>query len=113
MPLLTIGKSINIRERVLSHFSSDTESPNSKIKLWPFKGPIIISDGVNEKEHFLIDKWCFVGRLNEHDDIDSVNFKEINFDMDTYKILKRYLFAGNNFKNIREFTNTTIKRIDF
>lgn len=79
---------------------------SSKIKRWPFAGPIIISDGVEEKDHFMIDKWCFIGRVSDEQDFENINFQEINFDMDTYKILKRHLLTGDNFKNIREFTNT-------
>lgn len=63
---------------------------NSKIKSWPYKGPIIIKE-VNEnsgkEEQFLIRNWCVVQRI----DGENEKLEDLEFDLDAYKILKRFL----------------------
>ncbi|HVZ58848.1 MAG TPA: exonuclease domain-containing protein [Patescibacteria group bacterium] len=68
----------------------------SKIKPWPYNGPIIIEENneqTGKRELFLIDKWCYLG--NSKEDVfgsqDSTSLP-YNFDLDTYKILLRYIF---------------------
>ncbi len=78
---------------------------NSKIKQWPFAGPILIQDGAgSEKDCFVVDKWCFLGSLNKEDDLSEFKFEEMNFDLDTYKILKRYLLSLKSSKMIKEIS---------
>ncbi|MBI2593094.1 GIY-YIG nuclease family protein [Candidatus Daviesbacteria bacterium] len=71
---------------------------NSKIKSWPYKGPIIIKE-VNEhsekEEQFLIDNWCLVQKK----DSEYQNLEGLEFDYDVYKILKRFLL-----RNPHQFT---------
>lgn len=65
---------------------------SSRIKPWPFPGPIAIEEThpTGEKTaRFIIDKWCL---------LDS---KEAIFDLDTYKILYRYLKNPNNIKKVK------------
>lgn len=59
-----------------------------KIKMWPFKGPIVIKDH-GAKKSFIVDKW----RLIEEE-------KQNSFDLDTYKILVRYILNPTNQKYI-------------
>lgn len=62
----------------------------TKIKSWPYKGPIIINelDPTQEKEEqFLINNWCIVQKK----DGDNQNLEDLEFDYDIYKILKRFL----------------------
>jgi len=77
-----------------------------KIKPWPFNGPIMITERNNladKVECFLIDKWCYVGKSSS-DSLDVVTDSKnpIQFDVDIYKILKRYLSVPGNVKNVRE-----------
>lgn len=63
----------------------------TKIKDWPFKGPIGIREKSSKEEVFVIDKWCVLGTLkSEADGLDSIS-QEYFFDTDTYKILNNYL----------------------
>jgi len=77
---------------------------NSHIKPWPFKGPIVISER-NEIEGttdaFLIDKWCFLGSISS-DSLENELYSsyEMNFDLDTYKILASFLRSKNSFNQI-------------
>ncbi|MCL4397883.1 exonuclease domain-containing protein [Patescibacteria group bacterium] len=54
---------------------------NSRIKHWPFKGPRLLEN------KYLVDNWCLVGE---------------DFDLDTYKILQRYL--RNQRRQIRTYS---------
>jgi DNA polymerase III subunit epsilon len=55
-----------------------------KLKQWPFSSPIVIHNKL------LIDKWCIVTEDQEY-----------NFDVDTYKILSRFVFEDKNQKYIK------------
>ncbi len=87
----------------------------TKIRPWPFQSPIIIQekDDINKSfESFLIDKWCYLGSVkSDGTNFDQINKQEVSFDVDTYKILLRYLSQLKNQKNIKLFqkTSTPIK----
>lgn len=69
---------------------------NSKIKPWPYKGPIIIkevSEAGEKEEQFLIDNWCVVQR----EEGETENLEGLKFDYDIYKILKRFLYRSSPF----------------
>ncbi len=79
------GKELNLKYnlRFIQAFQ------HSKIKQWPFDGPIVIreADEWGEKHQtFVIDRWCLV---NE-------DGTATPFDVDTYKILVRYIFDTKN-----------------
>lgn len=92
-------KALNYNLRFLTAFG------RTKIKSWPYRGAIIIEERQEldgKTEYFLVDKWCFLGTVS----LDSNgSFKETNqpysFDLDTYKILVRYLNSPKNEKRIR------------
>lgn len=75
----------------------------TKIKDWPFNGPIGIKEqpayrqaGHQKEEVFIVDKWCILGKLkNDFQSLEDIN-KEYLFDSDTYKILNRYLRSNND-----------------
>lgn len=63
----------------------------TKIKNWPFKGPIAIKEKSSKEEIFIIDKWCVLGTLKDSSQsLDDIS-RDYSFDTDTYKILTRYL----------------------
>lgn len=65
----------------------------NKIKPWPFNGPIAIKETSEQKEEptvLMVNKWCLVEQDSQ----------EMQFDMDTYKILYRYLNDQRNYRNI-------------
>lgn len=80
---------------------------NTKVKRWQFDGPILvkekndlISDGETNEEIHVIDKWCYLGSLNnENDRLEDIS-REYKFDWDTYKILRRYLLRPDNLRRI-------------
>jgi hypothetical protein len=65
-----------------------------RLRAWPYKGPIVIKEEVDEYEGtaYVIDKWCvyktilYTGDFMEESEAD-----EIAFDYDSYKILARHL----------------------
>jgi DNA polymerase III subunit epsilon len=66
---------------------------NTKIKSWPYKGPILIKE-INEisgkEEQFLINNWCVIQKREG----DGRNIEDLEFDLDVYKILKRFLYKN-------------------
>ena len=68
---------------------------NSKIKSWPYKGPIVIKEvnETNEKEEqFLINNWCVIQKR----DGETEKLEDLEFDYDIYKILKRFLLQNHD-----------------
>ena len=80
---------------------------NSKIKSWPFSGPIVITETdpfTGLTESFILDKWCLIGESRgEGIEENQITEKpeEICFDYDTYKILVRYIFNAKKQGNIK------------
>ncbi len=70
----------------------------SRIKEWPFKGPIGIKEKSKKEEVFVVDRWCVLGKLEAgFESLEDIS-KEYLFDTDTYKILKRYLKTSQDFE---------------
>ncbi len=72
-----------------------------KIKKWPFRGPIKITE-VNEyddkREYFVIDSWCYLGSIQE--EVGAEISSEYVFDLDMYKILVQYMNKPSNHRRI-------------
>ena len=87
------------------NFRFTTALNSLRIKPWPYPGPIAIEEKNplnGQKEYFVIDKWCYLGSVEYHGDLDRNSLKkDVPFDLDTYKILKRYLLSPLNQKRIR------------
>jgi len=84
----------------------------TRIKPWPFKKPIIIEEQneINEKaEAHIVDRWCYLGTLSEADDISSLE-NNLIFDLDTYRILERFLRSQKNVNRIKTFDITLPNR---
>lgn len=80
-----------------------------KIRQWLFDSPILIKEKGNKEELHLIDKWCYLGSIkNESEEIIDV-VKEYRFDIDTYKILYRYILNPNNQKYITSYKGNLFK----
>lgn len=75
-----------------------------KIPYWPYNGAIVIQEEnqlTGQRSQLVFDKWCYVGKIDEDDH--SIDFKEMTFDYDTYKILR--LFIKKQPRLIKELTN--------
>ena len=85
----------------------------TKIKQWPFDGPVVISE-INElqetTEHFLVDKWCLLSAIStdSYGTMKETDWK-YEFDLDTYKILSRFLKDPRNLNKIRKLNNDEMK----
>ncbi|HUD44799.1 MAG TPA: exonuclease domain-containing protein [Patescibacteria group bacterium] len=103
-----IGKepAIKYNMRFLQAFSE------IKVKPWPFKGPIIIEEynPLNKKkEHFIIDKWCYIGSIKYTEDATNEQLsQDISFDLDIYKILRGFFRNPNNIKQVKTIKNTSL-----
>ncbi len=79
---------------------------NLRVKPWPFDGPVIIQEEDPDqeiRESFIIDKWCYIGSLNSDQLIPEISQKPY-FDVDSYKILNRYIKSPRNIKSVRALT---------
>jgi DNA polymerase III subunit epsilon len=75
----------------------------SKIRQWRFNNPLLIREFGEKSELHVIDKWCYLGSITSEEEDISELFKEYRFDLDTYKILSRYILNPRNQKNIIEY----------
>lgn len=62
---------------------------HSKVKTWPFAGPIVIQEG---GASHVVYKWCYLGKLAESEDVARFHLPDdLQFDYDTYKIIANHL----------------------
>jgi DNA polymerase-3 subunit epsilon len=68
-----------------------------KNKTWPFKGRVGIKEiSIHSRwtDIHIFDNWCYLGTAHDEEQLKQINLfekEEILFDLDTYKILLRYL----------------------
>lgn len=91
----------------------------TKIKPWPYNGPIIITetnDITGQNEFFIIDKWCYLGSLKSDNENDIENITNLSldydyiFDLDMYKILFRFLNKKENYNKVKVLKENEINR---
>ena len=59
---------------------------------WPWSGPIAVQESDGERTDFhVIDHWCYLGTARDETDIDDLLATPRQFDLDTYRILQRWL----------------------
>ena len=64
-----------------------------KLAAWPFKGRIGVREASGERTDLhVLDHWCYLGTVRSEQDLDTLAARP-SFDLDTYKILKRF-FKG-------------------
>jgi DNA polymerase-3 subunit epsilon len=62
-----------------------------KLAAWPFKGRIGVREASGERTDLhVLDHWCYLGTLRSEQDLDTLAARP-SFDLDTYKILRRFL----------------------
>lgn len=85
---------------------------NTKIKPWPFFGPIAVTETdifAGLSETFLINKWCLLGTIRNEGG-EKVSLEDnIFFDLDTYKLLCRYVFSSTNQSKIKQLTGEQLQ----
>ncbi len=78
----------------------------TKLKSWPFKGPVLITEGDSA---VIVDNWVCKSVETNISEVplgkeglpDLSGLHETKFDLDTYKILSSYIFSKKNQKNIK------------
>ena len=67
-----------------------------KLQAWPFKGRIGVREANGERTDLhVLDHWCYLGTVRAEHEFDALNTR-LAFDLDTYKILKRFLAGAGN-----------------
>ncbi len=76
----------------------------TKLRSWPYEGPILIEEK-NEQQQtidkFVINNWSVSGYSEDGNELETGSF---GFDLDTYKILLKFVLSSKNFKNIKPLT---------
>jgi DNA polymerase-3 subunit epsilon len=89
---------------------------HKKFQRWPFDHPVVITEsnhmnGLTEKMVF--DNWCFLGKVRSDDYHDSetslVDVPE--FDLDIYRILKRFLNKEKNYSKVTKFSRSDLNNL--
>jgi DNA polymerase-3 subunit epsilon len=80
-----------------------------KVKPWPFTGPIMIeekNDWSGKSEYFLIKDWCYLGSIiyDEDGTEKKTMTNTLEFDVDIYKILLRFMQSPKNLKTIKHLS---------
>lgn len=81
-----LGRELNIKYNV----RFEEAFYKYKIKQWKFDGPIVIKEKGECEEAFVIDKWCLLGSIKNADELSELS-KDYTFDLDTYKILAKFI----------------------
>jgi DNA polymerase-3 subunit epsilon len=73
-----------------------------KIKSWPFGGPVAVKDEAEEGEGtaYVVDNWCLTEVIEYSGDQKSSQKVSSMFDLDSYKILSRFLLDPKNSRNL-------------
>ncbi len=67
-----------------------------KLQAWPFKGRIGVREAGGERTDLhVLDHWCYLGTVRSEQDLDTLDARPV-FDLDTYKILKRFFKARHD-----------------
>lgn len=83
------GACIGEEEPALYNRRFEIALENTKLESWPFEGPITLPVN-NEGEKVIIDKWIIQGFENADGEL-IINDIEPNFDVDEYKIIRRFI----------------------
>jgi DNA polymerase-3 subunit epsilon len=98
-------KAIKYNMRFLLAFAEN------RIKPWYFDKPIEIVEttrATGKTERFILDKWCILKHQTEEDTLDQ---NEYVFDVDTYKIIARYLNHYYFKKRYKDGVDVSIKTL--
>jgi len=67
-----------------------------KQQAWPFKGRIGVREASGGRTDLhVLDHWCYLGTVRAEHELHALDAKPV-FDLDTYKILKRFLAGAGN-----------------
>ena len=78
--------------------------------LWPYSSPIIITetDYQGQSDGYIIDNWCLVGHISQRDQLIEHRSVMPSFDLDQYKIIKRYIDNPKNRHTIKLYVNNAV-----
>lgn len=80
---------------------------NLKISSWPFNGPIQIKEAnpaAGLSQIFIFDRWCYLGKIIVDDFGNKTETaREVQFDLDIFKILRRFIASPKNRKQVGTF----------
>jgi DNA polymerase-3 subunit epsilon len=109
------GACINAEDPKIYNLRFVMAAASHQFKNWQHEGPIEISeknDASELSEKFILDKWCILkNKITQHEspeeDADFHLGTDYEFDVDTYKILVRYL-ENNGYRPLNEEMSSSL-----
>jgi DNA polymerase-3 subunit epsilon len=92
----------------------DTAFERARVAAWPFRGPVLVSEqypGLDGSNGFIVDNWCVMARMTERDGEVQTAVEPHRFDLDRYKIMKRYLEDPQNRRRITPLSGAQMKQL--
>ena len=94
-----------IEDPLVYNLRFDLAFANERMPSWPFSGAIAVHE---EETSHLFNNWCYLGPVKDGTGIDH----EVKFDLDTYKILRRFLRQSENMGRIRSIVQPEPNQIE-
>lgn len=99
------GACVGEEDRALYNKRFEKAFARYRIKSWPFAGPVAIKDETEEGEGvaYVVDHWCLTEVITYSGETSSSQKNSSMFDLDSYKILSRFMLNPKNASNIITF----------
>lgn len=81
---------------------------------WPYASPILVSETGDDgrSEAFVIDRWCLVGQTRQDaEGAQDVTASPMRFDLDTYKLLRRFITNPKNRRKLRPIQDQELRAL--
>ncbi|MGH8633103.1 MAG: DNA polymerase III subunit epsilon, partial [Burkholderiales bacterium] len=87
------GACVGKESRAVHALRLGTALAQLRMQPWPFKGRIgVLENGAARAEMIVLDRWCYLGTVRSEAELGELAGQRLRpvFDLDTYKILKRF-----------------------
>ena len=82
----------------------DEAFAHTRLQIWPYTQPLLITEELEDlpgSSGYLIDQWCLLAQIAQCDQDVSITNNPLPFDLDHYKIIKRYITQPQNRRHIK------------
>jgi len=72
-----------------------------RMRPWPFKGRVGVRESDAKGEMIVLDRWCYLGTVRSDEELRELDSRPV-FDLDTYRILVRFLDQPHHHRQVIE-----------
>jgi DNA polymerase III subunit epsilon len=101
-------KAPDYNDRLLTAFE------DRRLQDWPYLSPVIIKEENDSdiEQSLVVDKWCVLADIKAEPDCEPVvTFQQKMFDMDTYKILRSFIYSKPHKLSIQPFSQARLHQL--